>query len=513
MNTRLFLALACVLLIVRLPSLAQPMGADQGLYAYVGERILAGELPYRDAWDQKPPAVHYAYAALRAASGRDAAVPTADLLLAVAVAAMLVALGAILVTPAAGQAAALLYLLLADPSFQRLAGVAVRAQCETFIAAAVTAAFLLVARGRTAAGADTLFPAGVLFGTAIAFKYNAAVYLGAALCALWAWRTLTFRRALYLAAGAAVVPLTLLGVFANSGELTALYDATVSYNLLYSGETYASPAHFVRYLLTFPVQHARVDALWLLGGAGCAVLLVSAFRDRERLVMPAWIAAGCLVIAINGSRGLPQYFVQALPALALAAAWGGSLLQTRNRWVNAAAIVLIGVGVARVNEFPKLVQNVAHDARYALGYTSRDEHLARYGEPEQRKFSAIASAQLADFIRGATSPDDRIYIFGFAGGAYVNADRASASRFFWSRPIIVNFNVDKPGYGVRGLREDLEYSAPAIVALQVRDWSPDVQDSAAFFMSTPALADWLRAGYQPVDGPTGFDVWRRRPGP
>ena len=28
---------------VRVPSLAQPAGADQGLYAYVGQRILAGE--------------------------------------------------------------------------------------------------------------------------------------------------------------------------------------------------------------------------------------------------------------------------------------------------------------------------------------------------------------------------------------------------------------------------------------------------------------------------------------
>ena len=66
MTTRLFVALAGALLIVRLPSLAQPMGADQGLYAYVGERIRHGGVPYVDAWDQKPPAIHYTYAALRA---------------------------------------------------------------------------------------------------------------------------------------------------------------------------------------------------------------------------------------------------------------------------------------------------------------------------------------------------------------------------------------------------------------------------------------------------------------
>ncbi len=74
MPTRLFLALAGALLLLRLPAVVQPMGADQGLYAYVGDRILAGELPYRDAWDQKPPAIHFTYAAMRAIWRGDAGV-------------------------------------------------------------------------------------------------------------------------------------------------------------------------------------------------------------------------------------------------------------------------------------------------------------------------------------------------------------------------------------------------------------------------------------------------------
>ena len=52
MHRRLLLAVAGALLVLRVPSLAQPMGPDQGLYAYVGDRILHGELAYRDAWDQ-----------------------------------------------------------------------------------------------------------------------------------------------------------------------------------------------------------------------------------------------------------------------------------------------------------------------------------------------------------------------------------------------------------------------------------------------------------------------------
>ena len=75
----LFVALAIVLVLVRLPSLAEPAGADQGLYGYVGQRILDGGVPYRDAWDQKPPAIHYTYAVLFALWSNEAVINIADL--------------------------------------------------------------------------------------------------------------------------------------------------------------------------------------------------------------------------------------------------------------------------------------------------------------------------------------------------------------------------------------------------------------------------------------------------
>ena len=385
MNNRLFLALACVLLIVRLPSLVQPMGADQGLYAYVGDRILAGELPYRDAWDQKPPAIHYTYAAMRALYRSQAVVPLVDLVVASIVAALLYALGGALVAHATGQIAALLFLFLSDPSFWRWGGAAVRAQCETFIAALVTGALLVLVRSRSESRAFSYITAGALLGAAFAFKYNAVVYTGAAAIALWSWHRLSWRAVACMAAGFVILPLCLLALFAFSGTVPELYDATITYNVRYSGETYRGPLQAVLYLLTFPVQHARVDSLWLLGGAGCAVLLAGSLRDRERLVVPAFVAAACLSIAINGGRGLPQYFIQALPLLALAAAWAGRLLWTRHRAVNLVAIAVITVGVWRVSDFPKLVDNVAHDTSYVIGRTDRQTHLGRYGDRELRK--------------------------------------------------------------------------------------------------------------------------------
>jgi len=118
--------------------------------------------------------------------------------------------------------------------------------------------------------------------------------------------------------------------------------------------------------------------------------------------------------------------------------------------------------------------------------------------------------ELGTFMRDHTASSDTVYVFGFSPGAYVNANRMSASRFFWSRPVIVGFNEGTAGYGVSGLLDDLRRNGPAIVALQQRDWYPDVDDSAHFFMATPALASWLRESYQQVQAPEGFDVWSKR---
>jgi hypothetical protein len=510
MTNRLLLALACVLLAVRLPSLVQPMGADQGLYAYAGERILTGGLPYRDAWDQKPPAVHLSYALMRAIVPRDAAVPATDLLIAALVAVLLWRLGGAVAGEGVGPWAAIVFLLLSNPAFARLGGVSVRAQCETFIAVIVTAAFLCLARSRDAQTRRNLLTAGMLFGLAFMFKYNAAAYMLAGLFALFVWGRLT-PGAVGALAGGFVVPVLAFALwFAAGHALTDLYDATIVYNLRYSGETYQGLFHALTYLLTFPIRHAGVDALWFVGGAGCAVLLTAAWWRRDRLVVVGWVAAACLTIAINGSRDLPQYFVQAAPALALAAAWAASLLLTRSRIVTTIIAVLVLVAVWRVNDFSKLVDNTSHDAKYVLGRMTRTEHLARYGDRATRKYSALAIDELGVFMRAHSEPADTVYVFGFSCGAYVAADRHGASRFFWSRPVIVGFNEGKPGYGVSGLLDDLRRTGPAIVALQQRDWYPDVDDSAHFFMTSPPLAGWLREGYERVAGPDGFDVWMKR---
>ena len=523
MPTRLLLAIAGALILLRVPSLAQPMGPDQGLYAYVGERILAHDLAYRDAWDQKPPGIHYVYAALRAISRRDVMVPAADLAAAVLVAALLWVTGSRLGGPAAGGLAAVFFLLLADPGMDRYGGVRVRAQAETFIALAVAGAVALAvgARGLGAgarsakAAALAAFGAGVLIGAAFTLKYNAGLYGIVVLAAMGLTGGLRARDLVLVVAGSAIVPLLTLAVFWRGGAVDDLYQATIVYNLRYSEETYASRLDVLRYLVSFPVRHAARHPLWFVGGLGCLALAVAALRRRALGVPIVWVAIACVSIAINGSRELPQYFVQATPALALAAGLGASVALGRApvaaRWI---AALLVAYGCWRVGSDPfptKIAGTAWRDAQYLLGRVDRRTHLARFGGTRSvDKYSALDNLDIGEFLAAKTRPDETVYVFGFSPASYVYADRRSASRFFWSRPVILDFNSEHPGYGIPGLREDLDRARPAYVVLQMHDWSPDVQDSGPFFHAQPPLDSWLRASYHRVEPfVDGFEAWER----
>jgi hypothetical protein len=516
MKTTAIWVIAAALLAMRLPSLVQPMGADQSLYAYVGERIRAGGIPYRDAWDQKPPAIHFLYAGMRAVWPSDGVVAGADLAAAAAVALLVWRLGSVAGPAGTGAAAALIFLFLSNPAFTRIGGIRLRSQCETFIAVAVTAAFLLLMRKVKRPGTSLMLSAGILFGLAFTLKYNAAVFAVAGVAALGLDGRLTPGDIVKMIVGFTLPVIVTVAVFAFSGALRPLYDATILYNLEYSGETYRSALDVARYLVSFPVERARADALWTVGGLGCLLLLAGAPRNRKRLVPVLWVAAACASIAINGSRGLPQYFIQANPALALAAGWGAVLAWGwiksgtggAARYIAVAASLIVLVGVWRVNQFDKLAEQTIFDARYAMGGMPRDTYLARYDD--DRKYSALAGHVLGQYLAAHSQPAERIFVFGFTSAAYLEAGRASASRFFWSRPVIVGFNQGRPGYGAEGLLADLSVNRPAVVALQQRDWAPDVDDSASYFMKTPSLAGWLRAHYVPASGPEGYDIWQRR---
>src|SRR5207244_12080258 len=118
-------------------------------------------------------------------------------------------------------------------------GVRVRAQCETFIAVAVTAAMVLAA-SRTRRPAALLL-SGACVGVAFWLQDNAGIYLAQvlAMAAISHDDTRSVRRlVMWAALGFVSVAAIFLSYFAVHGALTDLRLATIDYNLQYSGETY-----------------------------------------------------------------------------------------------------------------------------------------------------------------------------------------------------------------------------------------------------------------------------------
>ena len=512
-------ALIVMLLALRLPSLVEPAGGDQGLYGYAGQRILAGDVLYRDMWDQKPPAIAFVYAALWRAWPSEAMVPAADLVAAAAVAWLLVVLGRRLYSTEVGAGAAVLFLLFGDPYLQRLSGIYVRAQCEPFIALAVTASLVLLTHPERTR--RHLAGAGAALAAAFWLKYNAAAYGAVVLLAAWMWpradaTSARLRDVGWVAIGFAVVTSALLVYFAANGALTELRLATIDYNLRYSNETYGGWRDGLRYLFGFPIERARVDPLWFLGGLGILLIVRRVPSDRSSLVAITWLLAAILSIAINGSRSLPNYFVQANPALALAASGGLWTLADSGRVLRFAVVALLIAGVWRVGSdapvhgwrlasLPGLVENVGYDLRYVRGQIDRPDYLRRF---RGQKHDALEVESLASHLRETTHPGDHVFVFGFSGGSVLwKSQRVSSSRFFWSRPVTIGFAADRPGYGVSGLLEDLRLRPPALVALQKEEWR-----SSEFFMNTEPLRRWLEAGYVFDYETPVFSVWRARTG-
>ena len=521
------LLLLCAL---RLPALVQPMGPDQGIYTYVGQRILEGELPYRDAWDHKPPGLHFLYAAMWYVWPDEAVVPFVDLACAAASAVLLLLIAPHLTAARfAGPLAAALLLFLGNPAFTRLGGVRIRAQGEVFIAVFVSAAVYAAIRGawrkapHQGSGMWPLMLAGAFVGAACLVKYQAAVYLALVWAIVWLPPSVDERaggmtglrvRGVWWSAVGFVLPLlAMLTLFALRGALVDLWVVTVQYNLHYSGETFAGPLAFARYLVSMPVQHARVDGLWLLGGAGSLVLLWQVISRPRSAVPLVWIGAAVLAIAVNGSRGLPQYFIQASPALALAAALAGAARWSRwSRTGRALLLVAVVVAVGRVVSFPGAVSAVRWDLERVLGRLDRDAHLERFGGRPGDKYSALDVRKLGDRLREMTQPGDAVYVYGFSPAAYVYSGRRCASRMFYPAPVVSAFGRDRPAYGPAGLLTDLTRSQPVVIALQRSDAGPGGTDSRAWWLAQPTLAGWLRDRYQPAGSMDRYELWVRRPG-
>ncbi len=443
------LATVCALpILLYLPLLHEPLLRDEGFYAAVGQRILDGDLPYRDAFDNKPPIVFGWYALSFLIFGEHAWAPRLVAAVLVSVTTFLVYIqGRLLFSRREALLAALAFAL-------SIASFGTNANTEYFMLLPLVAGLVTFTLGHQTGRLPWFLLSGVLNGIAIMTKEVSVFNLG--FLVLWtlypAWRRGELGRrhlssvamllgGCSLAVAVTIAPFVVMGAFAD------FWDAAVVYTLHYVGDR--SAAERLTDLATrglFPFVYAGPwVALTLLG----FVYLIQDGKDRWGWLLAGWLAAGVISIIWLG-RFYGHYYVHLLPALSLMAPLGVRFL--RNRWQ---------VGPVRAGTFMLLVGalaagTIALNGQLYLRPSVEEQNLAEVTRG-YKTYSYLASPALARYIAENTAPDDTIYNLGFQSELYFYADRRSPTRYLFDHVFLADESL------IKDTLKELQEEMPTLV--------------------------------------------------
>jgi hypothetical protein len=423
------LAAAAVLafLCLRIPYVAMPLERDEGNYAYVAWRMLEGEAPYRDVFDQKPPGIYAVYAALLALGARSET--ALHLALYAWTAACALCLHRFVRGLAGGLAAGFCALAFAAvANSPRLTATA--ANTESFLLLPLVASWGALWRATREGRAGDWVAAGALAAAACWFKPVAAT--NALFAAAWAaadWAVarprpavgVLARRLALLAAGAAALSAVPLAALAALGSLGAFFEIVIRHNLDYSRQyTLGEGAAILAENLAR--QAPSVGALWAGAAAG---LFARAAPARARGFLAGQLAAAAAGAAI-GLHFRPHYFVPLLPALC---ALAGIACAAAAERCLAARRAVAGLGVAALAALV-LVPVVAGDAGFLFAGSPHAVARRLYGLnpfPE--------SARIAEHIARRSGPADSVFVVGSEPQILFFAQRRSATRYILFYPL------------------------------------------------------------------------------
>lgn len=514
-------------LLVRVPTIVEPLGIDQSLLASGAKALARGQVLYRDVWDQKPPAIFLTYlAAFRAFGWRPSSIAWLDLLASLVTIGLIVAIVRRLGGLMMAAVAAAFYSALTIPSWLYSArnggGFLERSVAETFMTVCVAAAAWCAVRLRPRdAGAIWAVGLGLCAGAAISYKPNAGLYLPALLIWVACYRERPARLVSLIAlagVGAVVFPVITLFWLWRLGVLPDARIALVDFNRFYVSQNFSAGIFGLAFSKEI-WRRMKTDPLWAAGGLGALAALWDLARSKK--IDPAaalaicWGGAAAAVIFVNGIWLFNTYFIQALAPLAVLAGWLMTGLARRSvvhKVALTAAVVVMAVFLVRRN-YPLKIYEVTHaDLDQLLGRGDRTAYLdhAQFGGyASGRAFSARANAELAAYVRDRTARDDRIFQFGISSaGVYFEADRLPAQRFLRVNEFVPSL-FPAPGFDLASVTRELATARPVYLIFETLHGQTEMARAVDALQQNPDVVQLLDA-YRLETRIEDFTVYRRR---
>ncbi len=432
----LFIVLVGWMLILRWSTLGVPLwNVDEAIHAAVARTLLDGGVLYRDAVDQRTPLTYYAVALLFRLFGENNlwALRAAVAVVIAGTGVGLFLLGRRTRNAAAGGWATLIFCALTTNLLYPHDGNAVHT--EWFVILFTTWGSWWFWRTQARTDAWPAAVTGVVFGLAFLSKQPALLDFAAPLLTVCyaaatghrrfadAARSLGGMLAGFLAVNAAV-----LLYFAAHGALADLFFYTWTYNLRYYGPEVTLAERllsafkpFGMLLIEYPLVLFGLLVATILHLVRLAQLRPTA-EERADQPFSFYLLMWCvtsLAAAASGGRGFDHYYIQCIPAFALSAGWFLTsaasyarrhlrmpVVWSRPTFVGIAAALLVGA-----TALSAVVCPLASRGKIGYPYDS----------------ATRASA----FIKSLTTPEERIFVWGYNPDIYLYTDRRPASRFVY----------------------------------------------------------------------------------
>jgi len=516
-TTRIAIAAAVLVVLPLLLLILQyGPGRDQGIYLVVARVMQAGGMPYRDAWDFKPPGIFLVYRAALAFGGGMLPVRAIE---ALALASQALAF-AVLTRRFMGSAVpgawagALAVLIHAQLEFWHTG------QPESF--GGPVLAWALVLATNSARGTLSRVAAGALFGFA-AFLKPPLAGGGVLVAAILAWRgarTATAGRArsalapvAAMAFGALAFVAAILGWLALGGAFPDFLETFRDFVPRYT----ALGLH----QQSLPGLAGRAFLEWFLGysaliPAGIALLLFC--RGPEEETWGLALVGAVLLPQLAGIAMQAKFFAYhygaALPFGALLAAWGAARAWRRfpDRFARVGGL-LVALVLLRSESTPPSpwLGRAASRVHAAFSRADRDRILDTL--QSSGSLDAAANRTAARWIRDATRPGSSLFVWGFEPILYDDARRVPASRYVYNAPVRAAWysGVSRPR-----LLEELAGRKPEAILVERDDVLPgvtgDALDSAHALEQFAGLRELLDRDYAVAADTGRFVCWLRRPG-
>ncbi len=439
----------CILwsLWLRMPYINVPiLIVDEALYGEIANVILDGGLPYRDAWEQKPPAIYYLYAGVFALFGRNNLVAVHW---AAAFSIALTCLGLFLLvsklsTKITGLLSAFFYATLAS------AGQAAHFQAaNTEIFSVLFCVWALYVFFRNQLSHKNLFLSGFLIGIGFFFKQPAGVILPVIMLNLLLANKVSFlnktRYCVSLICGFMTVVLAVILYFLSQGALEDFFLVGFWHNILYMKDNdlyhgfHVAKSNIKVFTTGNMVFYAPSLLMFVYGIVRIIRRLISRLpiieSDRFYTI---WYPASWFSVSL-GWRFEGHYFFFVLPAIAVLSAhcWCtafriASQQKVARRFFTAGLVALLLIG---------LVISI----RTHLGSPfSMKRHYIVTLDPmiQDRTFMY----HIAKYIKRHTVKSDKIFVWGFCPEIYTMTGRRTASRFVFCNFLIGQMTGDKYYY-------------------------------------------------------------------